>query len=78
VKKSGRVGKSGLRSLNSNVLASIQQSQLSEDNDCESEEYFEETDDDYSKIINAHDELLLLDRDSVVNLGTNMAHELKK
>jgi hypothetical protein len=46
VKKSGRVGKSGLRSLNSNVLASIQQSQLSEDNDCESEEYFEETDDE--------------------------------
>lgn len=51
---------------------------MDEDNDVESEEYFEETDDDYSKIINAHDELLLLDRDSVVNLGTNMAHELKK
>ena len=59
-------------------MASAQQSQLDEDNDVESEEYFEETDDDYSKIINAHDELLLLDRDSVVNLGTNMAHELKK
>lgn len=38
----------------------------------------EESDDDFSKIISAHDELLLLDRDSVVNFGTNMAHELKK
>ena len=54
------------------------QSQLSESNEYDSEEDVEESDDDFSKIISAHDELLLLDRDSVVNFGTNMAHELKK
>ena len=61
-----------------NVVGSVAQSNLSEDNDYESEVDVEDSDADFRKIINAHDELLLLDRDSVVNFGTNMAHELKK
>ena len=46
------------------------------DSECEMEE--SEDDLDFSKIISGHDELLLLDRDSMVNLGGNLAHELKK
>jgi hypothetical protein len=68
--------RSGINS--SNVIGSVQQSNLSEENDYESDEDAEDSDDDFRKIISAHDELLLLDRDSVVNFGTNVAHELKK
>lgn len=70
--------RSGLRSDCSNNMASAVQSNLSDDIDYESDEDAEDSDDDFRKIISAHDELLLLDRDSVVNFGTNMAHEMKK
>ena len=70
--------RSGIRSTGSNVIGSVQQSNLSEDNSYESDVDVEDSDDDFRKIISAHDELLLLDRDSVVNFGTNVAHELKK
>lgn len=60
------------------MVGSVAQSNLSEENDYESEVDVEDSDDDFRKIISAHDELLLLDRDSVVNFGTNVVHELKK
>jgi hypothetical protein len=70
--------RSGVRSMASNLQISGQQSNLSEEQEYSSDEDAEDSDDDFRKIISAHDELLLLDRDSVVNFGTNVQHELRK
>ena len=64
--------------VSTNVFGSVAQSNPSEENDYESEVDVEDSEDNFRKIFNAHDELLLLDRDSVVNFGTNVVHELKK
>ena len=64
--------------VSTNVVGSVAQSNPSEENDYESEVDVEDSEDNFRKIFNAHDELLLLDRDSVVNFGTNVVHELKK